>query len=357
MKPLTVEGTQLYTVYKVDTKNKITSKVNIKTKDVQTFTSKVFIQELKAPNKRSFRFASETTELANIVKSIIVNSDKSNFSSIFESNVHQLAKRLLRAQEKSAANHPGINPPKEGSLVVIYLKKEDKFDILISKIDQAIILDLEDSLYKSGLPEEHATQKSCSISYELVGDEYQQTKIEVSDSSPKIATFWVEDFLELDELNTNESNTRNAFNAIDNVLSQYVKKKSKRDYEELRNNLVGYFQRKGSFKFDDMIENVIGEYCPDNEKIVIDDLKNRLNELPKKKDFDTSFNIIVSEIKARFKRSYKVSDKIELRTSDYIEDLKNVILAKEDEYGERVLVIKNIDDKLYDTFKIDEEWF
>ncbi|GAE48265.1 hypothetical protein JCM21738_5353 [Mesobacillus boroniphilus JCM 21738] len=105
-----------------------------------------------------------------------------------------------------------------------------------------------------------------------------------------------------------------------------------------------------------MIEYVVGEFVPESEEINTETLKERLRKLPEKKDFDTAFNIVVSQVKGRFRRSYKVSDKIELRTSDYIEDLKNVIIAKEDEnYGEKILIIKGINEDLYNTFKIEED--
>ncbi|RJS60095.1 hypothetical protein [Bacillus sp. PK3_68] len=355
MRTLEVKGTQLFTVHKIDDENNTISQVNIETKDFKAFVSKLLVQSTTATNKRSFKFARESSEFAQIISSLISNSDQHDFEFIFETKTRELSEKLLDVQKKSAKKHSGINRPKKGSLVVACLKEENKIDFLISKIDQAIFLNLEDSLYKNGLPEEKATQKSCSISYQLVGDEYQLVDIIVSDTQAKIASFWCEDFLELKELKTNEKNTRNAFNAIDNVLTTYVKKKSLHDYTELRNSLVGYFRKRTSFKFDDMIEYVVGEYIPENEKISIPDLKNRLNSLPEKKDFDTAFDIVVDEVKARFKRSYKVSDKIELRTSDYIEDLKNTIVAKEDEYGERVLVIKNINEDLYNTFKKEEE--
>lgn len=355
MQPLTINKTQLFTVYNIDTQGNAISKVNIVTEDFSLFTAKLLVQDLEVTNKRSFKYARPTTELAQIIESFIVNSEEENFNLIFESKTEQLAKKLLDSQIKSAKKHPGINSPKEGSLVVIYLIGDGKIEILISKIDQAIFLNLEDSLYKSGLPVEKATQKSCSISYQLEGEEYQLVRIDVSDSTPKIANFWYDDFLELEELNTNESNTRNAFNAIDNVLTTYVKSKSKKDYNELRNSLTGYFQTKSSFKFDDMIEYVIGEYTPESEKINIGDLKSRLSNLPSKKNFDTSFDITVSEVKGRFKRSYKISDKIELRTANYIEDLKNIIVAKEDGFGKKVLEIRDIDDEVYNTFKIQEE--
>lgn len=353
---ITDNKTLLFTVHHIDNNDSTPSKVNIITSDSRKFTNKLFLQDLYATNKRSFKFARESSEVAQIIGELIKEADNKNFDMIFDAKTDLLAEKLLDVQIKTAAKHPGINPPKVGSLVIIFLKSDEKINILMSKIDQAIYLSLEDSLYKSGLPDEKASQKTCRFTYQLVDDEYQLVDIIVSDSKQKISSFWSEDFLELEELTSDEKNTTNAFTAIENVISTYVKKKSKGDFTELRNNLVGYFQTKPSFKFDDMVEYVVGAYTPEHEDIEIDKLKERLNKLPEKKGFDTSFNIVVSQIKSRFKRTYKVSDKIELRTSDYIKDLKNVIIAKEDqEYGGKILVIKNINDDLYNTFKAEED--
>ncbi|MGI8349656.1 hypothetical protein NiCM35_07735 [Niallia circulans] len=353
MSTITENDIQQYmSVYQIDNITNTINTANIGTTDFQSFLNKVCIQDLNAKNKKSYKYSRSATELVQIVNSIIDNLNEENFMSIFESKTKRLAEKLLYAQKLSMQRYPNVQAPKKGSLAVVLLIEEEKLDILISKIDQANFLNLEDSTYKAGLPEEKATQKTCSISYKLEDEKYELVSIEVSDTQAKIATFWSTDFLELTELHNNEKNTLNAFNAIDSVLTNYVKKKSPRDYTEFRNNLTGYFTTNTSFKLDDMINYVIGDYKPSSIDVNTEVLKNKFKQLPTNKNFDAAFDIDNTRIKNRFKRSYKVSDKIELRTSDYIEDLKKVILAKEDdESGEKVLVIKNISNKLYEQFK------
>lgn len=345
-----------FTVYTLDIDSNVTNKVNIITTDFEKFTNKIFVQDLSANNKKSFKFDENSPTLPLKLEELMVNWDQDNFDALFEELSDFLAKKLLKAQIKKRDQHPGISAPKKGNLVFVCLKREDKFEFLLSKIDQAIFLDLVDSKFKAGLPEEKATQKSCSIVYKVEDGENKILDITVSDTNQKISSFWTDDFLEVIELNSNEKNTKTAFNAVEGVLTSYVKRKSLKDYTELRNTLVGYFQTKTSFKYDDMIDYVIGDYTPKDENVKIDELKSRLNTLPAKKSFDTAFDIDNSQIKTRFKRTYKVSDKIEIRTSDYIEDLKKVIIAKEDEFGEKILVIKNIEKELYETFKSEEGW-
>ncbi len=343
---------QYVAVYQVDNTNNSINKANINTNDFQSFINKVCIQDLNAKNKRSYQFKRDSTELAQIITSLIENVDDQNFLSIFENKVEALAYRLLDSQQRAAQQHPGINPPKKGSLAFICIKNEDKLEFLISKIDSENYLNVNDAKFEAGLPEDNATQKSCSISYKIEDDEYQFLEILVSDTKPTIAKFWYEDFLELSELKSDQRNTSKAYNEIDKILTSYVKKKSKNDYTELRNNLTGYFSTNSSFRLDDMIDYVVGAYTPEKQEINIDTLKERIRKLPESKDFDAAFNIDKSVIKSRFKQTYKLSEKMELRTSDYIDELKKVIFAKEDEVlGERVLIIKNIDDDVYEKFK------
>ncbi|MGD6871193.1 hypothetical protein ACQCU1_03230 [Sutcliffiella horikoshii] len=352
---VTVNKTLLFTVHHIDNSSSTTNKVSVVTSDIEKYTNKLFFQTLAATNKRYYTFERETTEIAQIVHNLVENCDIENFSSLFEAKADLIAEKLLNTQQTYIQRYPGINPPKKGSLVVIYLKSEDKIEILISKIDEKLFMSLEDYLYKAGLPDENATQKSCGISFKLLDNSYQLQEIVVTDSKPKISTFWSQEFLSLRELKTNEKNTVNAFNFVDSVLSKNLQKQSRKDYNELRNNLVGYFQTNSSFNFEEMVEYVIGDYSSENTSIDISSIKRKVENLPNEKDFDTSFQIVKSEIKARFKRSYKISEKIELRTSDYIENLGNIIVAKENELGEKVLEIKNIDEKIFETFKAKED--
>ncbi|WP_148630412.1 hypothetical protein [Bacillus sp. E214] len=341
-----------FTVHQIENEKDIPTKVEIVTDDGEQFTNKLFMQDLNAKNKRGYKFARETSEVGRIITDIVSEIDNPEFLSIFEAKTDLIAERLLDVQKRRIQMSPGIKAPKKGSLVIIFQKLPDRINILISKIEQVLFLSLEEFVYRSGLPDENATQKTCSITYQLEDDEYRLLDIVVTDTKSKISVYWYDDFLELKELTCDESNTLGAFTAIENVLSRYVKRKSKKDYTDLRNLLVGYFQTKKSFRLDEMVEYVVGDYVPESENVNISELKRRLVALPESKGFDSAFNIIASQVKSRFKRSYKISDKIELRTSDYIEDMRNVIIAKEDEdFGEKVLVIKDIDEDIYNTFK------
>jgi hypothetical protein len=353
--PTTVKKTQLFSVHIIDNEGSSPPKIDVSTNDIEQYTSKLFVQSLSAVNRRHYDFKRQSTEIAQIANSLIENINDPFLEDIFQKKVDIIAKRLLSSQQTYTKKYPNVNAPKVGSLVSILFQHEDKIDILFSKIDQENFLSIEDSLYKVGLPDNKATQKSCSISYKLVEDEYQLVDIVVTDTRPTISKFWSEEFLELIQLKDDENNTRESFNLIDQVLSRKIKKVSRKDYTELRNNLVGYFKTKESFNFEGMIDYVIGSYIPEEDSVSLDSLKDSMNKLRDQKKFDTSFDIKAEVIKARFKRTYKISDKIELRTAGHIENLNDVIIAKQNDLGEKVLEIKGINEKVYEDFLKKEE--
>ncbi|KAA0560736.1 hypothetical protein F0342_21480 [Bacillus sp. CH30_1T] len=346
---------KLFAVHKIDNTNNVALSVNIATNDIEAYTRNLFYQSLNAKNIRGYRYRSETTEIATIVNDLISNIDKDNLDVIFENYAETIAGRLLYTQGKYNERYSGLPELKKGSLVTILSKHEDTVDILISKIDQENFISLEDSLLKAGLPENKATQKSCAFTFNIVNDEYQLKEIVVTDTNPKISTFWAQDFLELTEISDDDKNTKDSFNQIEKVLLRNVNSVSKTDYTELRNSLVGYYRNNLSFNFENMVQHVIGDYEPESEKLKISKVKDALEKLRQQGKFDTAFEIKKEVIKARFKRSYKLSEQIELRTSDYIKNLKNVIIAKENGLGEKVLEIKDINEEVYQKFLRKEE--
>jgi hypothetical protein len=350
MTTTTMSKTQFFSVHIIDNKSDAPPKIDVSTDDIEQYTNKLFVQSLSAKNRRKYKFQRSSTEVAQIVHGLIGQINDPNIDITFQDKVDTIAQRLLTSQKTYTSKYPNVNAPKVGSLVSILQKRESQIDILFSKIDQENFLSIEDSLYKVGLPDNNATQKSCTISFRKVDEKYELIDIVVTDTRPTISKFWSEEFLELLELKDDENNTRESFNRIEQVLTRKVKSKSKRDYTELRNNLVGYYKTKDSFSYDGMIEYVIGKYKPESEEVSIDSLKKDMEKLRIKNQFDTSFSIRSEVIKSRFKRSYKITEKIELRTSDYIEDLKNVIIAKRNNFGEKVLEIKDINDDVYESF-------
>lgn len=292
---------------------------------------------------RGFKERNMETEVVSHITKVITSEDEAATASV------AIGKRLLKMEVKTAEKHPIANP-KRGSLIIVLYEEDNQEYILLLKVEHDPFIDESDLLRRIGLPIEKATLKSCllEVSDDKLGD------INIYDSNASIARYWWDDFLELDELTSDENNTKKAFNEVDKLLRRKVGTKHKADYTILRNNSVGFFKTKDSFNVDDFLDYVIGDYEPEDQELDIEKLKGDLSNLPAKKQFDASFNIVSSEIKAKMRSSVKVNQYVELKIQDYIEDMRNIIHSKIGEDGKKYVMI-SADDEAYAKYQYTDQ--
>jgi hypothetical protein len=292
---------------------------------------------------RGFKVRDSETAAISHIMTIIASEERAAAAS------ETIARRLLQMEVRTAEKHPIANP-KRGSLIVVLYEEEDQEFVLLLKVEHDPFIDESDLSRRIGLPIEKATLKSCLL--EVAEDELGD--INIFDSNITIARYWWDDFLELEELTSDENNTKKAFNEVEKLLRRKVGRKYKADYTILRNNAVGFFKTRDSFNVDDFLSYVIGDYEPENPELNIDKLKGDISDLPTKKQFDASFNIVSSEIKAKMRSSVKVNRYVELKIQDYIEDMPNIIHSKIGEDGKKYLMI-SADDEAYDKYQYTDQ--
>ncbi|HEM3522533.1 hypothetical protein [Streptococcus suis] len=157
-------------------------------------------------------------------------------------------------------------------------------------------------------------------------------------------------------MSSDESNTRNSFIAIDKLLNKEVKKYFPKDHQILRNTVVQYYRKGGDLDYDDMVEAIFESYSPIQESFT-DDIKNdlvkKLRELPTKKSggFDTHFKAITSVLKVRIKNILPLRSGMDLVITDGIDNIQDVIQAKEDPTFGKILIISIEDSTTFDSFK------
>ena len=133
--------------------------------------------------------------------------------------------------------------------------------ILIAKVDLNSFLDQTDFKKHAGLPFEKRILKTCLVEF---AQQNEIAKITVSDTNN--AKYWWKDFLELEEITSDEKNTKLAFNSIDHTLGVQLKRNFPSDYTYLRNNFIGYFRTQPRFfvlmTFNTMYLELIGPTTP-----------------------------------------------------------------------------------------------
>jgi len=318
-------GSPFFTLHNIDVANENTelSPLPGTTAAIEEWKSGL-IERIYEGEKRRFKFPSDTTEVIALIKKILSDDNKDACAS-------RIAERLLEKEKASQEKIGHMVEIQKGALIQLLTTYEEKPAYLLAKIEHEWFIDEQDGEKHSGLPFERHIFKTCFITFD---EDNEVLEVVVSDNKRrKISEYWSYDFLEVRELTSNEHNTRESFTVLDSFIQRKLKSKHPSDYIQIRNNLVGYYRTSSTFSFKEMVTRVVGNYAPDSAGLNIAAFKGELEALPakfkEKKEtcFEETFEIIKSEVKAKFKKSIELTDKITLRLKEDIENIGNVITA------------------------------
>lgn len=301
---------------------------------------------------RDYKTRSAATEVIGSILQILANKENPPF---ILARVDGIANRLLHkeieAQRRVARMNTNVQ---KGSLVqaLLHNEEDEAFTYLLAKVEHSDFVDDSDFSFKTGFSKDKKTiWKSCLIDLEDPQAQEFQAKIYTN----TVANYWSDDFLELDQMLSDESNTLNAFRAIEATLNRNIRGDFQRDHTIIRNAFISYLKNNDHIDYPNMVENILGQYDPvDLPAEKVPALKNKMLELPTKHNFDRQFNSIKKAINARIKKVYPVNEGIELKITDGIEDLSNTISAYRDLDGTKYIKIKTNNEDTYQKFKIQE---
>lgn len=333
-------------------KNVITVDVN-RGEDLREYLSALVFKIISMPNVRHYKIQSEHTENVSLINGLINAISDDNFASVSL----LIAERLLRVESDAQLKYGKFTKLKPGSVIQFLFpsQNEEYMMYLIVKVEHENFLNATDLTKEIGIPFEENVLKTCLIKF---NEDNEIADIIMTDSNTKMSVYWFNDFMEVTETNTDETNTRTAFDSIKRVLTNKIKTKSPSDYSVLHNNLVGFFRTQSDCKYDQLIKSVfgVGDYVPDNLEIdYFNEVKKIVEKLPEKKSFDRHFSITPNIIKDRFKRVYKLGEKIELKITDYVDELKNVIHAEKTPDGKRRIIIQTENEEVFTAFNFNQK--
>lgn len=271
----------------------------------------------------------------------------------FNKSSGEIAQKLLEVEIDIQAQLKVMgNDIQRGAILqaIVYNDIQDVYEYYIAKLEHSEFYIEENFIKTNGFQSGKAkVYKSCKfILNNIEGIEFQSAEVYLNHK----ASYWIEKFLELEEINNDEDNTKTAYYSIQAVLSQKVKQKYKADFQMLRNAFIGYL-RAGVriINFTSMIDEVLDEYKSINiPQDKLQDVKETLLKLPEKKKFDTQFKSIPKAI-TRIRQHYQLNKGIELilNRNDSIDDLEHAIVSIE-EGGKRYLKILITDSEAFETF-------
>ncbi|MFJ5162319.1 hypothetical protein ACIP6T_24480 [Pantoea sp. NPDC088449] len=326
-------------------------------KDFAEFSNIMLTEILENEKSKQYEFTDNKELVASHIQSFIKN-DKINIDDTqdldWEKRTESIALKLLKeeisAQEKIAAMDKKI---KKGSLLLLLIEEDEIFRFVILKIDFDSFFDEIEARIRRGLPmNKNRLQKSCLITLSSDG-EFES--ILISDSGRTIREYWWSGFLSTRELQSSELNTKNSYDAIDNVLRREVKKDYPSDYVYIRNDVNAYFRNNDNFSFPELIgkiEKHKSDHSDLQDKLPSIIAKLKVLPVNPRAPFDTQFDLSISVIKNRIRSVIFLDDQIELRIKADVPNLKHKIKAEKDDDGK---YIKIYTDKGYEIFGGKEE--
>jgi hypothetical protein len=306
--------------------------------DLEGYLSDLLDEINEKEQKRAYDFVRETTEFYSALESYNQNRDLS--TNRFASNI---AMRLLDKEVETDKNYghlskSGKGHVKKGSFLQFLYRDGSSISYLGVKLEHQVFLDEVDFKRKIGLSVARKIYKACKVDF---GADAVPHNVFVYDTNAKPSHYWWNDFLELKELRTDALNTETASKEVLREVDK-LKKSFPRDHNVLRNATIAAFKQHGEMKYDEFIENTFSNYEPlDNDlKVMLPKIKEKLEKLPEKKNFDTRFTLAPELVTFR-RSSYELSKEISLSIEGGIENINDKVWSEKTASGQELVVINS----------------
>src|SRR5699024_2063988 len=273
---------------------------------------------------REYRTQSANTEVITAILEIVRQQEDLD---LITRNVDMIADRLLRKEKEANERIAQLDTNvQKGSLILALIENEENISFLLTKVEHTDFFDdTEESTFSARI--------------------YSNT----------VAKYWWHDFLELVELQSDEYNTKRAFQSVDSALTRTLKKVAPHDHMIIRNAMYLYFNSVEHFDYSEMLDQTIRNYVPnDMTEETKGILLEKLETLPQEKGFDRQFSTVPTVIKSSMRKTYEVYNGIQIRIPGGIEELKDIIWSQQDSDGKQYLKIRVNDENTYRIFKRQE---
>lgn len=201
----------------------------------------------------------------------------------------------------------------KGLLIFLYAEDADQHKLIITKSEDIVIIENGTGNLKNGVPKKKRVFKSFVV--DVIRDangDYDYANPVIYDSMTTQSQYWWQDFLLLSEHLKDDQNTIRALQTINIKILNYAKHKSIADYNNLCNIVYSTFNTVGEYDNEVFTNDVIGNYQPVSEKIDIEELKRRADEMPSVGKFDSKFQKDVKAARGYKKETVELTDNIDL---------------------------------------------
>lgn len=311
--------------------------------ELKQYVIRLMEEITKNNSHKKFDFRSDNTEVRNAIN-FFLNGKESEAAEI---NALRLLDVELKAQDKIKHLNRDIQ---KGSLFQAVFSTEEETLVIISKADHNKFLDEIDFSLKNGLPWEKRVFKAFLV---RIDNQNTPTEIYVFDTTKKIARYWWDAYLELEETYTDKYNTETSMDILDKKIFNTLKVKHPADHTILRNATIGYFRSEDSFDLNHYLDSVFRNYISVSDDLPLDGLIQKIEELPARWKFDSQFEIQKDCITKRQVNKVHLTPKIELVLKDHIPNLSEIITTVKDAEGKKFIQIQS--EEGYERFKTNNQ--
>jgi hypothetical protein len=287
---------------------------------------------------REYIFEEGSLTMKTFINQFISGEDRDTTS---EEIANRLLQEETRAQEKIAHLKKEIH---KGVLIISYVKMtETENKVVISKADYNEFIEEISGNLSSGLPTKKKIFKAFIANISNDGENDEITKLVTYDSNTSKASYWIKDFLELEEVRDDEKNTLTAYDSVKrDILNPLRKKKEfKADWLCLSNATIAYFRGEGEFDIAHYRDTIIGSYQPMEDTLDINKLKEKITKLPEKYKFDNKFSKKPGVVKDKFKNTIKLSEEMDLIIKHDVANPKRTFKAYETEGRKYIAILSD----------------
>ena len=307
---------------------------------------------------KDYKVCDPNTTVVHCVDSIISQCEGREWldldTAVLDSYADSIANKLLREEinaQEIVANL-GIEI-KRGSLVQALIgTNRDNIRYIIAKVEHSEWYDGESLRKTFGFPSKSKNVWKSAVIPIKIDEEGTIDFGIIRVYTDNVAKYWAERFLELEEANSDESNTSRAFEAVELELKRSMKKHFRRDFYILRDSMLSTMKTRQLFNYDDVIGRIFTGYQPEEDGLTskLQSIKQRLLNLPDKKKFDRQFNTVPEVLKKKRRLAFRVKEGIELRITGDETDFMDDITAYTNSVGKRYLQIRCVDQETYNVF-------
>jgi len=305
-------------LHHLDVTTKEPKKIDIKLKEdtIINYANNPIDEMLENPNKRKYLFKDGETQVKSSIKHIVNNSIEC------EKALLNNAKRLLEKENEADKFIKRMGKKvQRGSLMHIHFTQNGNHRVLICKVDHDEIINEKSFEINSGLNTKKKIFKAFLI---YVKSKTKKEEIYLNDKNN--SKYWWSNFLELDQVKTDDENTEKSLNKITSIVDREKRKDGfSLDGTILRNGIIGYYRKNKNFNFTDLYDSVFKGYTPYNKNFPIDKIITKLNKLDGDLSFDKQFSIVQKKIDKKIVSKIKLGTGIYLNIEDFVKNLDKII--------------------------------